>query len=84
MSLGARVARLMRRMGLRGAVRGRRIKTTVPAALAERPIDLVERDFAVERPNRLWVSDLTYGGPRRGFAGDITSPSSSTLSLGES
>ena len=68
------VARLMRRMGLRGAVRGRRIKTTVPAALADRPLDLVERDFAVERPNRLWVSDLTYVATWRGFAGDVTSP----------
>ena len=81
------VARLMRRMGLRGAVRGWRIKTTVPAALADRPLDLVELDFAVERPNRLWVSDLTYVATWRGFAGDVTSPakpSSSMPSLGES
>ena len=62
------VARLMRAMGLRGAVRGRRARTTVPADLAERPLDLVERDFTAERPNnQLWVSDLTYVATWRGF-----------------
>ena len=61
------VARLMREMGLRGAVRGRRARTTVPADLAERPLDLVERDFTAERPNQLWVSDLTYVATWRGF-----------------
>lgn len=61
------VARLMQAMGLRGAVRGRRVRTTVPADLAERPLDLVERDFTAERPNQLWVSDLTYVATWRGF-----------------
>ena len=61
------VARLMRETGLRGAVRGRRVRTTVPADLAERPLDLVERDFTAERPNQLWVSDLTYVATWRGF-----------------
>ena len=61
------VARLMREMGLRGAVRGRRTRTTIPADLAERPLDLVERDFSAERPNQLWVSDLTYVATWRGF-----------------
>ena len=35
----------MRDMGLRGVVRGRRVRTTVPAEAAERPLDLVERSF---------------------------------------
>lgn len=61
------VARLMREMGLRGAVRGRRVRTTVPADQAERPLDLVERDFTAGRPNQLWVSDLTYVATWRGF-----------------
>lgn len=61
------VSRLMREMGLRGAVRGRRVRTTVPADQAERPLDLVERDFSAERPNQLWVSDLTYVATWRGF-----------------
>ena len=61
------VARLMREMGLRGAVRGRRFKTTIPGDAADRPLDLVERDFSAERPNELWVSDLTYVATWRGF-----------------
>lgn len=43
------VARLMRGTGLRGVVRGRRVQTTVPADLAERPLDFVKRDFTAER-----------------------------------
>jgi transposase InsO family protein len=55
------VARLMREMGLRGAIRGRTFKVTTHAAEGvERPLDLVERDFTATRPNELWVSDLTY------------------------
>lgn len=61
------VARLMREMGLRGVTRGRRVRTTVPADVAERPLDLVERDFTAERPDQLWVSDLTYVATWRGF-----------------
>jgi transposase InsO family protein len=61
------VARLMREMGLRGAVRGRQFKTTIPGDAADRPLDLVERDFSAERPNQLWVSDLTYVATWRGF-----------------
>ena len=60
-------ARLMRRMGLRGVVRGRRVKTTIPAVVAERPRDLVERNFTATRPNQLWVADLTYVATWRGF-----------------
>ena len=62
------VARLMHDLGLRGVVRGRRIKTTIPDALAERPRDLVQRDFTATRPNQLWVADLTYVATWRGFA----------------
>ena len=57
----------MRDMGLRGVTRGHRVRTTVPADVAERPLDLVERDFTAERPNQLWVSDLTYVATWRGF-----------------
>ena len=62
------VARLMRDLGLRGVVRGRRTTTTIPDALAARPQDLVERDFRATRPNQLWVADLTYVATWRGFA----------------
>jgi putative transposase len=62
------VERLMGDLGLQGAVRGRRFKsTTVTDKAAARPLDLVDRDFTAERPNQLWVSDLTYVATWRGF-----------------
>jgi transposase InsO family protein len=61
------VARLMRDLGLHGVVRGRRVKTTVPDPLADRPQDLVQRNFTATRPNQLWVSDFTYVATWRGF-----------------
>jgi transposase InsO family protein len=61
------VARLMDEMGLEGVVRGVRLRTTFPADAADRPRDLVERNFTAERPNQLWVSDLTYVATWRGF-----------------
>ena len=54
------VERLMRTAGLRGATRGRTVRTTRPDPTAERAPDLVNRDFHAERPNALWVVDLTY------------------------
>jgi transposase InsO family protein len=63
------VERLMAQMGLRGAVRGRAFKrTTVTDESAPRPADLVKRDFSADRPNRLWVADLTYVATWTGFA----------------
>jgi transposase InsO family protein len=62
------VTRLMRRLGLAGAVRGRRFKvTTIPDLSAARPRDLVARQFTATRPNQLGVADLTYVAPWRGF-----------------
>ena len=61
------VARLYRALGLRGVLRGRRVRTTVPEPLAHRPQDLVQRNFTATRPNQLWVSDLTYVATWRGF-----------------
>jgi transposase InsO family protein len=62
------VERLMRRLGLRGTVRGRTFKvTTIPDAAAMRPADLVTRQFKATRPNELWVADLTYVATWRGF-----------------
>ena len=63
-----RVRRLMREMGLVGAVRGRAWITTTHAGPAtDRPLDLVERNFTATRPNQLWVSDFTYVATWRGF-----------------
>ena len=61
------VERLMRGLGLQGVVRGRRARTTIPEAAADRPQDLVQRDVSATRPNQLWVSDLTYVATWRGF-----------------
>jgi hypothetical protein len=62
------VARLMRAEGLRGVVRGGRVRTTQPAddpaATAQ---DLVQRPFTAERPNQLWLTDVTYVATWRGF-----------------
>jgi putative transposase len=58
------VERLMKAMGLYGAVRGKAFKiTTVADESAERPADLVDRVFEADRPNKLWVADFTYGAP---------------------
>jgi transposase InsO family protein len=62
------VERLMRDMGLRGAVRGRAWVTTTRAeTTAARPADRVERRFTATRPNQLWVADFTYVATWRGF-----------------
>jgi len=61
------VARLMRDLGLEGARRGKRFKTTIPDSDALRPADLVERDFTATAPNQLWVADLTYVATWQGF-----------------
>jgi putative transposase len=61
------VERLMRELGLRGAVRGKTRRTTTPDQAASRPADLVERDFSADRPNQLWVADLSYVATWSGF-----------------
>jgi putative transposase len=61
------VARLMRAMGLQGAVRGKPIKTTHSDKAAPSPRDHVNRQFQVAAPNILWVSDFTYVATWQGF-----------------
>ena len=62
------VARLMAKMGLRGAVRGRAFKvTTVANDALTRPADRVGRRFEAEHPNQLWVADITYVATWIGF-----------------
>lgn len=62
---GVEVARctvewLMQHLGLRGVVRGKVIRTTIPDARTPCPLDRVNRQFKAEPPNQLWVSDFTY------------------------
>lgn len=54
------VERLMKAMGLKGAVRGKPHRTTLSDKTAACPLDRVNRDFKAPAPNRLWVSDFTY------------------------
>ena len=54
------VERLMRDLGLAGARRGKRVRTTIPDAAAARAADLVQRRFSPPAPDRLWVADFTY------------------------
>jgi putative transposase len=62
------VERLMRKMGLHGVVRGRPYKTTtIVDEAAQRPADLVQRNFTADRPNQLWVADITYVATWTGF-----------------
>ena len=61
------VERLMRAMGLAGVIRSKTKRTTVPDKAAPCPLDHVNRQFRVERPNALWVSDFTYVATWQGF-----------------
>jgi putative transposase len=62
-----RVARLMRAAGLRGATLRRYVITTQPDLQAPRAVDLVERQFYTDGPDRLWVADITYVPTWSGF-----------------
>jgi transposase InsO family protein len=61
------VARLMRQMRIKGAVRGKAIRTTVSDPSAPCPLDRVNRRFGAPQPNMLWVSDFTYVPTWAGF-----------------
>ena len=54
-------------LGLQGAVRGKFCQTTVSDAAADRPTDLVNRQFTAMRPNQLWVADITHVATWAGF-----------------
>jgi putative transposase len=61
------VVRLMRAMGLAGAVRGKPVRTTICDRAVPCPLDRVNRQFRAPRPNALWVSDFTYVATWAGF-----------------
>jgi putative transposase len=62
------VARLMRAAGIRGVTRRRKVFTTRRDPEGLRAPDLVKRDFTADRPDALWVTDLTYVATRSGMA----------------
>jgi len=61
------VARLMKHMGLKGATRGKAVRTTIIDKAAPCPADRVNRHFHASRPNALWVADFTYVATWQGF-----------------
>lgn len=61
------VERLMRAMALQGAIRGKRVRTTIADKAAPCPRDHVQRQFQPPSPNMLWVSDFTYVATWQGF-----------------
>jgi len=61
------VERLMRKLGLRGVMRGKVVRTTVSDGKAPCPLDRVNRQIRAERPNQLWVSDFTYVSTWQGW-----------------
>jgi len=54
------VERLMRVLGIKGVLRGKKVITTNPDTSLPCPDDKVNRLFMADRPNKLWVSDFTY------------------------
>ncbi len=62
------IERLMADMGLRGVQRGKKRYTTVPDHSAARAPDLVGRNFRAERPNELWLADVTYTSTWEGWS----------------
>ena len=73
------VDRLMREEGMRGLVRGRKVRTTIAGKDGGRAGDLLNRDFATTAPNRAWVTDFTYvptwsGVAYVAFAIDLSTP----------
>ena len=61
------VERLMRRLGMRGVMRGKVVRTTVSDRKTPCPLDRVNRQFKADRPNQLWVSDFTYVSTWQGW-----------------
>lgn len=62
-----RVERLMRKLGLRGCLRGRKKRTTRQNKYSTPAPDLIKRDFTSNAANRVWVADITYIKTAKGF-----------------
>jgi transposase InsO family protein len=61
------VQRLMKKLNIKGVVRGRRVFTTIADTHADKRPDLVKRKFSVQKPNELWLADFTYVKTLQGF-----------------
>ncbi|MDW8804251.1 IS3 family transposase [Streptomyces scabiei] len=78
------VERLMRELGIQGAVRGKRVITTIPGGQVQWAPDLVDRDFVAPAPNRCRVADFTHvkPGPRPSASRSSWTPSPAGSSAG--
>jgi transposase InsO family protein len=61
------VERLMKQLGIQGAVRGKKCQTTISDDSVDKPLDLVNRQFSATRPDQLWVADITFVATWSGF-----------------
>jgi putative transposase len=61
-----RVARLMAAAGIVGVSRRKFVRTTIKGVGRPAP-DLVDRNFTAEKPDQLWVADITYVPTTAGF-----------------
>lgn len=57
----------MCKLGLRGVMRGKVVRTSAGDAKAPCPLDRVNRQFRAQQPNQLWVSDFTYVSTWQGW-----------------
>ncbi len=64
-----RVERLMKAAGVAGVSRRKAARTTFRDQRVRPACDLVDRNFYADKPDRLWVADITYGAPRPGRSG---------------
>jgi putative transposase len=62
-----RVERLRRAAGIAGVSRRRFARTTIRDERVRPAADLVDRDFTAEKPDQLWVADITYIATWTGF-----------------
>ncbi|MBW9267982.1 MAG: IS3 family transposase [Candidatus Thiodiazotropha sp. (ex. Lucinisca nassula)] len=62
------VERLMKQLGIQGISRGgAKCWTTIRDENQDKPSDLVNRQFVADRPNQLWVADITFVATWSGF-----------------
>jgi putative transposase len=54
------VYRLMKELNIKGAKRGKIKRTTSENKKYLKTLDLVNRNFNSNKPNKLWVADFTY------------------------
>lgn len=62
-----RILRLMKKAGIRGKLRTKRVRTTDSSHTFAVSPDLLQRNFSAAKPNQTWVSDITYIATHEGW-----------------